>query len=367
MYIQCTQKLLDKLTMPHGKMPHPPEPVFCWHANFFEYHGVSYVAMINDETGEEVFFPVDSFQGFNQIVVDELQLEMEDAGLSEEKIQAYMLQAGSPVFGPTSGRTFVGRLNGFTQRMKGFIEKVHDLKDMLESESEVDDLFNQSDEMMEYPSGIQEKPISGKGTKQDEPERIITPMIALDVELQLLGKKKVKRSFFLPIEINFAALHDILQIGFGWSDSHLHEFDFSQHGFVIGPLESQLGEELGPHDIPGFHDEDTTALTDMLPSVRRFSYIYDFGDNWEHVIKVGKVDFIEGEPYALCTGGQGITPPEDCGGAEGFAELLEILKDPSHTEYEEMKSWVGDALDGRFDRAEINEELEELVFTPQFD
>jgi len=40
MYIQCTQKLLAKLKQPYGILPNPPDVVYCWHANFFEYGAV---------------------------------------------------------------------------------------------------------------------------------------------------------------------------------------------------------------------------------------------------------------------------------------------------------------------------------------
>jgi hypothetical protein len=34
-------------------------------------------------------------------------------------------------------------------------------------------------------------------------------------------------------------------------------------------------------------------------------------------------------------------PPEVCGGAGGYADLLEILLDPTHEEFEHMREWAG--------------------------
>ncbi len=45
-------------------------------------------------------------------------------------------------------------------------------------------------------------------------------MIALDVKLKLLGSRKVTRRFLVSIDMNFAALHDVLQVGLGWTDKH---------------------------------------------------------------------------------------------------------------------------------------------------
>ena len=57
---------------------------------------------------------------------------------------------------------------------------------------------------------------------------------------------------------------------------------------------------------------------------------------------------------AKCVKGKRACPPEDCGGIWGYAELLEVLKEPEHPEHEEMVEWLG----GEFDPEEFN--LEEL-------
>ncbi|MGH7264089.1 MAG: IS1096 element passenger TnpR family protein, partial [Candidatus Rokuibacteriota bacterium] len=38
---------------------------------------------------------------------------------------------------------------------------------------------------------------------------------------------------------------------------------------------------------------------------------------------------------------KGACPPEDCGGPWGYAELKEILADPSHEQHQEMLDWLG--------------------------
>ena len=51
----------------------------------------------------------------------------------------------------------------------------------------------------------------------------------------------------------------------------------------------------------------------------RFLYQYDFGDNWEHQIRVEAIITSESsssEP--LCISGKRACPPEDCGGAWNF-------------------------------------------------
>lgn len=37
--------------------------------------------------------------------------------------------------------------------------------------------------------------------------------------------------------------------------------------------------------------------------------------------------------------------PEDCGGAPGYAEMLEALDDPSHPEHDGWRDWIGPDFD----------------------
>jgi len=126
----------------------------------------------------------------------------------------------------------------------------------------------------------------------------------------------------------------------------------------------KLGDMGFEEDDDDVLDEDETMLSDFIPSEQSFRYLYDFGDLWEHVIKVGKVTTVRGGPFVECTGGEGSTPPEDCGGIVGYENLCEILSDPKQEEYDEMLDWAGDDFDAGFDKTFINEELKGLQFIP---
>jgi len=78
---------------------------------------------------------------------------------------------------------------------------------------------------------------------------------------------------------------------------------------------------------------------------RLFTYLYDFGDGWEHDVTVVGA----GAEQPGCPEGTGACPPEDCGGPPGYEELLAVLADPTHDEHDHMRSWVGDLK--RFDLA----------------
>ena len=64
---------------------------------------------------------------------------------------------------------------------------------------------------------------------------------------------------------------------------------------------------------------------------KRMTYLYDFGDGWEHTIRVEYVVAPEpGARYPQLVEATGRCPPEDIGGPPGYEEYLEAIKDPSH-------------------------------------
>jgi hypothetical protein len=85
--------------------------------------------------------------------------------------------------------------------------------------------------------------------------------------------------------------------------------------------------------------------------------VYDFGDGWEHEIRVENVAPCEDETI-VCVAGAQACPPEDCGGAVGYAHLLEVLGNPGHEEHHQLKPWAGHAFDPeKFDRSAANKKL----------
>jgi hypothetical protein len=79
-----------------------------------------------------------------------------------------------------------------------------------------------------------------------------------------------------------------------------------------------------------------------LSLVRRFLYVYDFGGYWQHDVRLEAAFPSEsGVKYPRVLDGARSCPPEDCGGAGGYADLLEILLDPTHEEFDHMREWAG--------------------------
>jgi hypothetical protein len=168
------------------------------------------------------------------------------------------------------------------------------------------------------------------------------------------SKPPIWRRIEVPGEVRLNHLHLILQAAMGWLDYHLHHF-------IVG--QTYYGEP-DPDDMWDIEilDESNYRLNQLAPTEKsKIIYVYDFGDNWEHILLVEKIIPAEkGVVYPRCIKGKGACPPEDVGGVWGYAEFLQVIRDPNHPEYEDMREWAGEDFDPTaFDLDEINDELEE--------
>lgn len=148
----------------------------------------------------------------------------------------------------------------------------------------------------------------------------------------------------------------------GWMDCHLHEFRIRAkigETFVFGiPSEDDDIFLVDERMLPGWKHK-ISKYEEIIPST--FVYVYDFGDDWRH--KVDFEEIIPAEPgvtYPRCIKGKRACPPEDCGGAWRYPDLLKILADPEHEEYQNTKQWVKSQKGGPFDSEHF--EPSEVVF-----
>ena len=126
-------------------------------------------------------------------------------------------------------------------------------------------------------------------------------------------------------------LHECVQESFGWHDYHLWAFH------------TQLGEFGQPNTELGHASAASARLAAVVPRVgATIQYTYDFVDSWEHEILVEAITPAEpGVAYPRCLDGRRARPPESCGGMWGYQQLLTVLADPGHPEYEERAAWLG--------------------------
>jgi hypothetical protein len=168
---------------------------------------------------------------------------------------------------------------------------------------------------------------------------------------------EIWRRFIVDSSISLYRLHRILQEIMGWTNSHLFSFD------VRGIEYSAADEEFGDEMSDDFEDARITTLESFhLKTNSKIKYIYDFGDYWEHTIKVEKV--VEANSLSQiphCIEGARNCPPEDCGSVPGYYDLVAAMKNLDSDEAKELIEWLGGTYDSKFfDINEINSILKSM-------
>ena len=168
-------------------------------------------------------------------------------------------------------------------------------------------------------------------------------------------KPTVMRRIVVPSTIRLDRLHLVFQAAIGWTNSHLYEI--TAQGVGWGIPDPEFGG--GPLDA------GKAKLINVLEDcgVKTLKYLYDFGDGWEHTVKLERVaDAIPGLTFPFLVDAAGRCPPEDVGGPSGYAEFLEIISNPAHESYAETQQRVGEQFDPNIaDLKRLSEAVEALA------
>lgn len=150
------------------------------------------------------------------------------------------------------------------------------------------------------------------------------------------------RRVIVPQNASFFELHLAIQGAMGWTDSHLHAFRFQDKNSRGRPVTIEFPNPEFDQD-PDLLDERKEKIISYFGDVfKQCQYDYDFGDGWEHTVLFEKEVALDSkEKYPKCIDGKNACPPEDCGGIGGYYGLIEILKDPWHSEHDGMLEWLG--------------------------
>lgn len=167
------------------------------------------------------------------------------------------------------------------------------------------------------------------------------------------AKPPIWRRVLVESSRSLAELHWIIQIAMGWENSHLHQFIH----------DGKFYSEPSPFDDGYMETEDSNKYRiDKLLQREKASirYEYDFGDGWLHQIVLEKIVPMDNKlSLPQCIKGKRACPPEDVGGVWGYEEMLDVLADENHPEYEDRLEWLGGEFDaGELDLDEVNQELE---------
>lgn len=140
----------------------------------------------------------------------------------------------------------------------------------------------------------------------------------------------------LRSDLTLDVVHQVLQVAFDWTDSHLHRFALGGHPF---DQTSQLF--LCPYDVEEGEDDGTPGSDVRLDEILQepgdvVAYLYDYGDSWELTLRLEEVlEASADAPSAVVVDGRRAAPPEDSGGAVDAESLAMVLDDPARFDLDE--------------------------------
>ena len=122
-----------------------------------------------------------------------------------------------------------------------------------------------------------------------------------------------------------------------------------------------------PHGLLELGNEpvvsDQTPISSYFEHAQRCVYTYDFGDNWEHLVLCHKKrPELEEVFWRRLKGGEGSGAPEDCGGAYGLEELVELKQKPAakltSDQRERLEWYTQDGWPEPFDLEEMKRDFD---------
>lgn len=126
----------------------------------------------------------------------------------------------------------------------------------------------------------------------------------------------------------------------------------------LAPITRESGKWKGRSKIGGGRRGVRNALYMSAvvaagTGTRTLQYVCDFGDDWDHSIRIEKVnEAVPGVTYPRLLKASGACPPEDVCGAPGYEEFLVAIADPDHDQHDDMVRWSGGSFDPEDDRSD---------------
>src|SRR5215207_247380 len=132
--------------------------------------------------------------------------------------------------------------------------------------------------------------MSGRPPRRSMPRRIY------QLRITVVGTAPpVWRRVLVPGGFTLDRLSRVIQLAFGWQGYHLHSFE-------VGGRQYGEPNPLGGLEFDQDLDDELDARLDaVVTEGDRFTYVYDFGDWWEHEIVVERVAPAEADRrYPVC-------------------------------------------------------------------
>lgn len=159
------------------------------------------------------------------------------------------------------------------------------------------------------------------------------------IKLRGITNPPVWRRVLVPANFTFSGFHAVIQEAFGWWNEHLYCFGDKPYSQSLYIAEVDEEDWYRPD-----YDARKFTLGELFGDggiIKKFCYVYDFGDDWIHDITLEKV-FDEYSDHATCIKGKGACPEEDSGGVWEYEDMKEDgeIEDSAFIDLEEINKHV---------------------------
>ena len=357
MQVGCTKKLLDHIGVKGREFDEGIDPLLTWSAHLITVNHRRTIFVINDATIYRfVLYGVKkkNLENLETLLLEGVMQCLQAEGISPEIQRRYREELGSGItYTKTRSRSLIARLNAakgrvyFDQELlnSNTVHQRHLLHKINRDYYTVDNSFY---------SVIEEfaQRLSSRYTLPPYSATAGEFLITLNLPVPCY------RRVIVPLHATFRIFHTVIQLLFSWRGRHLHEWriDYDGSGRVSHFLSEGDMEIVLEHQR--YEEDGAVLLSEVFPGKEKVEYIYDFGDYWEHTVKLERI--VEGydSAFPVCIDWQGETPPEDVGGVSGYEEYLEILSGKTGVIHsEDAKRWAGSQSGEAFDLEKVNLQL----------
>lgn len=343
--VKQTGESIDNVTFLDEEESHKGHSFFEWHANIVQLENDECLILTHDDSGLSLILLnvyseelIDFYDWFDESVYDLL----EKIGFSQHSIQKFFSHEDS--YGLTISRAVDQQKIG---RNSSVINIVRQLDYYQEDEFIVQSYWQYQVSRLNTSLKQGDRPFSAfikQYEERIEPVTYSVEMVEMEIRLKMGALPDVIRIVQMPMSLTFEDLHDVIQTVFMWQKMHLHQFVLEDGAVIVG---SEQKYNIDRYQIDGNEEAYAASHLKLIDAITPevngvFTYIYDFGDSWEHSIRVRKFYSEKKRCYPKLTLMSGDPVPENVGGAEGYKYFLDVIKDPTHEEHSVIKEWSND-------------------------
>lgn len=359
MNIGLTKKLIDQLKI-ETKVNKEEKDLFSWTTNLITINRrKTVVVVVNDSSGYGFVLyglKAKEFANLEELIKSGIRTSLENFNVKKEIISKYIEDAEECIYTKTRGPRYVRRIVKACENVS-FSDELIDSNNIYQyyiTKRMNNYLIKIDKNNYKAPKDLMIKDLEavyGEGIIECEAAEL---QISLD-----LGYYKAIRNIVTPINITFYELHKIIQKLYEWQDYHLNEFLIydSKRKCILNLINENQEVDFNFKDFP-IEYQSQVKITDYIKAKNKMIYHYDYGDSWEHEIKVKKIIPNHNINYPICTIASGDAPPEDVGGIYGFMDFYDIMKNPDHPEYNFYYKWARENGYRNLDIKFINMRLE---------